>query len=373
MAELEDRRRGSPSGEEELRFIRNFHDIFLSLGLGMFAVGLAIVTGLIVGSMTGDVDESNWRQLLWTSAAAGAIDAVILWMLGEIFARTRRLFLPSIVILVAFLFFVISASIAGYMALFADQNFNEFEDAMEKLKAMPMTIAAIATLATFVFYLRTKLPFSMGVLGVGIATTAVGALVFMDHEQVIRHATWLTLVSGLFLFVLGVWFDARDPERRTRISDNGFWLHFFAAPMIFSSTLSLTTGGASLFSDAFEAGRSVDGAYEQAFGAGAAATTLIVVIIFAVISLLINRRALLVSGLLSAAIAIGVLVKETGLDGAWTAALTLLLLGGAMVLLGGGWHTVRRALVAPFPKTGVLARIVPPEPPAGEKRGDPGE
>jgi hypothetical protein len=51
-------------------------------------------------------------------------------------------------------------------------------------------------------------------------------------------------------------------------------------------------------------------------------------------------------------------------------ALTLLLLGGAMVLLGGAWHAVRRVLVAPFPKRGLVARIIPPEPAAEAEGGD---
>ena len=52
------------------------------------------------------------------------------------------------------------------------------------------------------------------------------------------------------------------------------------------------------------------------------------------------------------------------------AGMTLLLLGAAMVLLGGGWHGVRRAIVAPFPKTGLIARIIPPEPDKDEAAAD---
>ena len=31
----------APSGEEDLRFIRNFHDVFLAIGIVLFAIGLA--------------------------------------------------------------------------------------------------------------------------------------------------------------------------------------------------------------------------------------------------------------------------------------------------------------------------------------------
>jgi hypothetical protein len=32
----------APAGEEDLRFIRNFHDVFLAIGIALFAVGLAV-------------------------------------------------------------------------------------------------------------------------------------------------------------------------------------------------------------------------------------------------------------------------------------------------------------------------------------------
>jgi hypothetical protein len=35
----------APPGEEDLRFIRNFHDVFLAIGIVLFAVGLAVGIG----------------------------------------------------------------------------------------------------------------------------------------------------------------------------------------------------------------------------------------------------------------------------------------------------------------------------------------
>ena len=34
------------SGEEDLRFIRNFHDVFLAIGIVLFACGLAVAIGV---------------------------------------------------------------------------------------------------------------------------------------------------------------------------------------------------------------------------------------------------------------------------------------------------------------------------------------
>lgn len=82
--------------------------------------------------------------------------------------------------------------------------------------------------------------------------------------------------------------------------------------------------------------------------------------VFAIVSLLINRRALIVAGLITAGVAIGVLVNQAGLGQAAVIAVTLLLLGGVVVLLGAAWTPVRRVLTAPFPNSGPLARIIPP-------------
>ncbi|GAB4518939.1 MAG: hypothetical protein Kow00133_04330 [Amphiplicatus sp.] len=341
--------RPAPSGEEELRFIRNFHDVFLSTGLAMFAAGLAIVSVLLIRGLVGGADESAWRRATAIIAAVAFADAVVMWLLAEIFARTRRLFLPSIVILLAFAGFLFCALAATYALVFLDANIENLEKPLSELRGLPLFLAGGTTLGIFAYYFRTKLPFAMGYGALALAGTGIAALFFAAPELVAQHVVKLQLAAGLFLFLLGVAYDARDPARRTRYSDNGFWLHFFAAPLIFFSVTAMVVSPAQALS----------------LEAYPAAATLAVVIAFALVSLLINRRALLVSGLLSAVASVWVLVSKTGLDGAWTAALTLLILGGAMVLLGGGWHAVRRALVAPFPKTGPISRIIPPEPPGG--------
>lgn len=342
----------SAYGEEDLRFIRNFHDIFLSIGLVLFGLGLGFVASLSLVESVSITDFSSLKEAGWQASAVFFGGAIIMWLLAEFFARSRRLFLPAIVILIGFSWYLFLAVSIAYVTMFGEQDFDSFESAIEQLTYMPLIVGSIVTTGVFLYYVRMKLPFAMGLGGVGIVVTATATIFAQNPEGFLGIATTVQFFSGLFLFCLGVAFDARDPSRTTRFSDNAFWLHFFAAPLIFASVMSMTSGGSL---DAWSDG-----------GAGAAAMTLGVVIVFAIISLLINRRALLVSGLLSAAVAVAVLIGESGLSGAWTGALTLLLLGGAMVLLGGGWHVVRRVLIAPFPKSGPIARIIPPEPNAEE-------
>ena len=338
----------SPPGEEELRFIRNFHDVFLSVGLAMLAAGLAIVSTLWVRDYLAGADDSAWRRATTLVALVAAGDAALMWLLAEVFARGRRLFLPAIVILVAFAGFWFVALACVYALAFLDAGPESLDRAVTELKTLPLFLASGMTAGVFAYYLRMRLPFAMGLGALFLVAALILALDLAAPGVVADRPNAALLAAGLFLFALGVAFDARDPERLTRYSDNGFWLHFFAAPAIFGAVGRMVAGP-----DALAAG--------EAFPAAA---TLAVVGAFAIVSLLINRRALLVSGLLSAAVAISILVTRSGLDGAGAAAATLLLLGGAMVLLGGAWRSVRRVLVAPFPKTGPVARIIPPEPPA---------
>ncbi|MEK7265407.1 MAG: hypothetical protein AAB227_04830 [Pseudomonadota bacterium] len=349
-------------GEEDLRFIRNFHDVFLSLGILMFAGGLGIATVMILAPMvkaTAQEGGAAFHHTLTLIAGAAAIDAAVMWMMAEFFARGRRLFLPSIVIFMAFnIFFFVGAGAAYGAILNLDKAFFDDLDsagiagAIRQASEFFLVVLGVSTAAIFAFYLRMRLPFAMGVFGYSLASVGVAGAFYLWPDKAQELMQPAQLAAGVFVFLLGVYFDARDPERKTRISDNGFWLHLFAAPLILNSVLGMTVGADMLTQNS----------------SGAAVVTLIVVFVFAFVSLLINRRALLVAGLLYALIAAGYLISKVGLSGGWTAAVTLLVMGGAMVLLGGGWHSLRRVVVAPFPKTGLIARIVPPEPTKDERR-----
>ena len=90
---------------------------------------------------------------------------------------------------------------------------------------------------------------------------------------------------------------------------------------------------------------------------GDAAFIIGIVIVIAIFGLAINRRALLVSSLGYAGFALAFLMKDTGLGPGRIIAFTLLILGGAVIFLGAGWHSARNALIKVLPK---LAIFPPP-------------
>lgn len=344
MADEAETGRG-PGGEEHLRFIRNFHDIFLSLGLIMLGGGLAIGAALVIGQFVKDVDEGTWRTAAWALFGVSLVCAAVMWGLAEVFARARRLFLPAIVILMFFIAFLSGAIFAGYLLTHFHGRAEDLETRISALPSFALWFAGFTTIGVFAYYLRTRLPFALAAAASWFANTAIAGVYVAAPDFVRGNFNLLQLGAGVFLFVLGVIFDARDPKRETLNSDNAFWLHFFAAPLIFYGVMNLVSKPFG----------------EQVGGTAWAVTTLGVVIVFAIISLLINRRALVVAGLLTALVATGILISKSGLEGGWVLAATLLLLGGAMVLLGGAWRTARKLLVGWLPKAGPIARIIPPE------------
>jgi hypothetical protein len=350
----------APTGEEDLRFIRNFHDVFLSIGIVIFAIGMVLGGFALMGDAAlggGESPSTVPAAFVFILSAAGQ------WGLAEVFAKRRRLFLPSIVLCLAFVGFL-TAAVTLVMGQFviapmAEQWGSEIDaDSLPRTVALTMAIMfATASLAAAGFIARFRLPFAMGVLGACLALLVLAVIGLAAPAAFLPALPWWSLLGGLALFAAAVWYDARDPARKTLLSDNGFWLHFAAAPLILNGALTLVAGtGFWAPMVGLETGE-----FGSEPNVGAAAVTLLVVIGLGLVSLLINRRALIVSALLTTGTAIGVLIDALGLDFSAFAAITLLLLGGAVLLLGAGWHTARRALLGWVKPGGFWARIFPPE------------
>lgn len=336
----------APTGEEDLRFIRNFHDVFLAVGIILLAVGLAIAVSVYVA--TSGVEDPQAGVI--TSGALFAGCGAIMWGLGEVFARRRRLFLPAIAIVISLTIFSVIAVALLYAGVLVGRGFDgnglDMSTMPPELRVGILIASAFAFITPLAFYVRFRLPFSLGLTGAGVAAFIVVSALTANFDLTVQYLAPLQLGLGVLLFLAGVAFDARDPARTTRYSDNGFWLHFAAAPLILRGAFGLINAD----------GGSNDAAH--------AALTLGVVLLLGVISLLINRRALIVSALITTGIAIGVLMNAAGLGEGALAASTLIVLGAFVLILGASWHLFRRALLGWVKPDGVWARIFPPEAPA---------
>jgi len=354
--------RAAPGGEEELRFIRNFHDVFLAIGIALFAIGLAIGIGTIAAG-AGDVQSGT---TLAGGLCAGA--AAIMWLLGEVFARRRRLFLPAIAIVLALTLFAIIAAALLYAGLILGRDFASepnWQSVPPELRNGILLAVSFGILTPLAFYARFRLPFSLGLAGGGFASFVIVSALIWNAEQTLALLPALYLGLGLLLFTAAVAFDARDPERNTRFSDNGFWLHFAAAPFVLNGAFGLL--GQAFGGDHLEALSPSGGLLAASIQGPAvlqALATLVVVAALGFVSLLINRRVLIVSALLTTGVAIGILMNSAGLGAGALAASTLTVLGAFVLILGAGWRAVRRTLLSWVKPDGAWARIFPPEAPA---------
>jgi len=286
-------------GEEDLRFVRNFHDVFLATGIVLLSVGLAVTTAVVTEHAAGG------RFIVALTALSGS--ALATWALAEVFSRRRRLFLPSIALCLSFAVFCIFAALTAYSMVvgrWVDIFDNGFSAAAQLARgAAPVAVGA-GLIASAVFYARFRLPFAMGLTGLNAVLLVIAAVFWLSPDVLRGISSALILLGGLGMFFAGVWFDARDPSRATRISDNGFWLHLGAAPLILNGVLTLVGGGVV----------GIIGRDEAHSNTTAAFVTLAVVAVLGLASLLINRRALIVSALLSTGFAVGALMKAVGME-----------------------------------------------------------
>ncbi|NNC38223.1 MAG: hypothetical protein EX271_00365 [Acidimicrobiales bacterium] len=301
--------------EDDMRFVRSFSDVFISIGIGLLVIGLFGFCGMMGGGI------------------AYLLGAASLWVMAEYFGKKKRAHLPTLLIALAFLVFVL----------------NGFKDVLNSTGRIDVFPAFVTLGAMLLFYWRFKLPFSVALIALSLLILA-----FSFIGGVVPLGIFL-LVSGLALFAVALYYDARDTDRLTRFADNAFWLHFTAAPLILHGIMML-----------FVKSQAADLTSLVAFvqsGNTNSVIMLAIVGVLSVVGLAINRRALIVSSLGYAGFAIFMLLKGDGFSMANIGSilfLTLLFLGGSIVFLGVGWHATRRALLAVLPSSGMFGKIFPP-------------
>ncbi|MEO1197790.1 MAG: hypothetical protein AAFX39_00955 [Pseudomonadota bacterium] len=301
---------------EAVRFARGFHDIFLTIGVTLVLVGI-VTTGSFL--LPGPLPP------IATAAAA--------WALAEAFTARRRLVLPSIALAVGF---VVSASQIVPMTVDGGQ--------MQPLSSSSQGVAvtASALIASLAFYLRFRLPFAVGLVALSATGLIVALALSFDPTALRANSAPLFLCAGLVTLAVAMAFDSADPERETLKTDNAFWLHLVAAPLIVHSLIQLIAGGAPFSIGLFEA-FSVIG----------------LVAGLALVAVIIDRRALLVAGLIYLGVAIARLIEGTEIAFNIVLPLTILLLGVSVLVLGTSWQSARRIVVSMVVPNAIAARLPP--------------
>ena len=322
-----ERQRVSPSVDEEhFRLLTGFNDIFVSIAAAilLFAVGWI---GQSIGQNLGlQIDQNG------PSPIAPALIAATAWGLALFFTARRRMALPSILLLLAFVGGVVAAT--GFLgALMIGEE--RIESASQWIGGLIATFAAgFGALAAWFHWRQFKVPITVAAGAASVAGLIVALLVSVvgDVGNLERIVLGAVLVLGLAMFVYAMRWDSSDPARTTRRSDVAFWLHLLAAPMIVHpifTLLGLNDGDATIAE-----GLAVVAIY----------------IALGIAALAIDRRALLVSALAYVLYALNELFEQFGAV-SLNIALTALVIGSALLLLSAFWHQARSGIVERLPAT----------------------
>jgi hypothetical protein len=304
--------RSAPVADEEhFRLITGFNDIFVTIA----AVLLLVAAGGI-GHAIGP-------------GIPGVLIAAAAWGLAEFFTLKRRMALPSIVLLLAFV-----GGVAAIPVHFLAETASDLSEQTAGMIAAGVGLLAAG--AAFVHWRRFMVPITVAA-GAGALAMTVIALVLSalagsrpDH-QVEPFLLPMIFTAGLAIFAYAMRWDMSDPVRETRRSDVAFWLHLLAAPMIahpLFSWLGINDG--------------------QNIGAAAAIGVLAIYVLMGLVALAVDRRALLVSALAYVLVALTWLFGEFGMV-ELNVAVTGLVIGSALLALSAFWTPIRSALVAQLP------------------------
>ena len=314
--------RGAPSGDEEhFRLVTSFNDIFVTIAAVMILVAMAGIGQAFTPNADGPPPFSG---LLIAGAA---------WFMAELFTRKRRMALPSIVLLLAFVGGVFAMLLGIVIPIIEGAGSARSEQA---LGGGLVAACALATAgAAYIHWRRFMVPITVAagagaivVTIIALVTTILGPSQFDSPGAIIIP---LVFALGLAVFAFAMRWDMSDRERETRRTDVAFWLHLLAAPMIAHPLfhwLGVTQG--------------------ENIGGVAVAGVLLVYVALGVIALIVDRRALLVSALAYVLVALTWLFDRFGAV-ELNVALTALVIGSALLMLSAFWSPIRRALVERLP------------------------
>jgi uncharacterized integral membrane protein len=254
------------------------------------------------------------------------------WPLALFFTARRRMALPSILLLLAFVGGVLMTSAFLLVQIIGPDRFQGDNDALAA--TIGGVSAAIAAAAAWLHWRRFHVPITVAAGAAAVAGIFLAAVVGIvqphDSESAKNLVLGFVLVLGIGMFLFAMWWDASDRARLTRRSDVAFWLHLLAAPMIAHPIFTLM------------------GVTNGSVGTGEALLVVGLYILFGLTALAVDRRALLVSALAYVLYALTELFRQFGAV-ELNVALTALVIGSALLLLSAYWHQARRLIVLRLP------------------------
>ncbi|MDG1073753.1 MAG: hypothetical protein P8O76_02170 [Methylophilaceae bacterium] len=280
--------------EENFRLLSGFNDIFVVIA------SLLLLTSI------------SWMS----SAPIGQyLAAITAWGLAEYFVRMRRMALPAIVLLLAFIIFIFAGT-KYLITPIIDEGAQAF-----------IIPSLIATIAAWLHWRRFQVPITIAAGTAALVVTLLAALMTIEYNPYIAP---ITVIIGLTVFAFAMFWDSKDTQRQTKNADIAFWLHLLAAPIIIHPLFEII------------------GVLYGNINGLQASLVFILYLAISLISLLIDRRALMVSALGYVVYVFTTLLRDMGhIDIGF--AVTAFTIGSALLLLSAYWHQCRHRLLAWLP------------------------
>jgi len=280
---------------EQLKFMRSFGDIFIALGV------------LLLVFTSNELAVNTTHQLIVIAA---------LFLISEWLVGLRRLVLPGITLLLSILYFVNKAADAT-------------SGVDSSLDAFLMISAAL------LFYFRYKMPFSLYPAAVGCIYLAIELSGINVIEQ-----PYIFILLGLLVFIAAMWYDSRDTQRVSSLSDNAFWLHLLAAPLIVHGVMVslFLSNNANLQANSF--------------------SILVLFTLFFFIALFVDRRAILVSSFVYALYAVFKFAYQQFISVDNLTLFIFMGLGMFIIFFGTYWYKVRSLIFSPI-SSWRICKLVP--------------
>lgn len=298
-AHIENSRNTVLADEEDFRLLSGFNDIFVS-----------IASLLLLGS-------AGWLGAQLSESLGFFIAAVISWFLSIYFVRNKKLALPAIVFLFTFVMSFGGSVFKQSMAFGVSEEISG------------ILAAGFGVLASWVHWRKFRVPITVA-LGVACLTGFVVTFLTTQIPVLKDYMLLFFLASGLMSFTIAMFWDSRDRARNTKSSDIAFCLHLLSAPLMVHPIFSLI------------------GIMEPGVGVIKVFSVVLLYVFLGLVSVVIDRRALMVSSLFYVLYALTTLFKTYGVVG-FSFAVSGILIGAVLLLLSAYWQKVRGILIGFMP------------------------
>ena len=298
---INDKQNIHQADEENFRLVASFNDIFVVIALILLFVSILWIFN---------------KLGIWIGAL---ISAYLAWKLSEIFIIKKRMAFPAIVLVTSFIL-----NISTFVLPFTKSTL-EYLNVQSNIDTPFFITSSLAGVVAGIFHWkRFRVPITIAVccaLVIGYIFASLIATKDLKHGMSI-----FSFVAGVLVFICAFVWDASDTKRVGKSADVAFWLHLLAAPLLVHPIFNTL------------------GIFDKTINMQQSVAVIVVYIVISYLSLVIDRRALMVSALGYVLYTFGLMLKNMGaID--FSFAFSALIISAGLLTISVFWHQVRKYML----------------------------